>query len=112
MIRVFTKKTYKFTNGSESRTTGPLQFTDLPDWVKKDPLFQWGVADGTIEFIKNGKQQAVIENNPNKKDLKSDKSPADTPPAHQPPNPDDPDNKSGESDGEQGEQEEADKSNT
>ncbi len=41
--------------GFRNRDTGeilavkPLEFSTCPDWIQKDPMFKWAVADGTIE---------------------------------------------------------------
>ena len=70
-MRVFTKKAFKFvqTPGGEFVTTKALSFTDLPDWVVKDPLFSWAKAEGSIEVIESRSDE-----------LKAERSVTDQPP--------------------------------
>lgn len=63
MPRIFTKKAFKFVNheSGESVTTTPFAFADIPDWVKKDRMFDWGVSDGDIELIESKQEESNLE---------------------------------------------------
>lgn len=56
-INAIAKKKLGFRNGDtgEILTVSPFEYETLPDWVKKDPMFQWAVADGSIEVPKEKK---------------------------------------------------------
>ena len=57
-MRIFTKKSFEFKNDSgDSVITRPLDFIDVPDWAAKDPIFDWGVADGDITVTESPKQE-------------------------------------------------------
>jgi hypothetical protein len=61
-MRIFAKKAFEFKNtegGSEK--TAPLAFADLPEWVAKDNMFQWGLVDGDIEIIADKKDETDVE---------------------------------------------------
>lgn len=56
-INAIAKKKLGFRNGDtgEILTVSPFEYETLPDWVKKDPMFQWAVADGSLEVPKEKK---------------------------------------------------------
>lgn len=63
-MRIFTKKAFIFFNKSEEDkaiVTKALAFDDVPDWVKKDPTYKAGLADGDIEVIVTREQQIKAE---------------------------------------------------
>ena len=70
-MRIFTKKSYGFVNPDTSIPandvkkivrTEPLGFKDVPDWVKKDPMFIGGVQSGNIEVIEKQARSVVPKN--------------------------------------------------
>jgi len=60
MIQVITKQAIGFRNGDtgEIVTAKPYDFTSLPDWVKKDPMYDWAVKAGVLEVAKASKTSA------------------------------------------------------
>lgn len=62
-MRIFTKKAFKFQDRANGKhvSTKHLQFADVPDWVERDLIFQWGVADGDIEIINSRKAEHNME---------------------------------------------------
>lgn len=68
-MRIFTKKAFKFMNrenGSFVRTQ-PFSFQDVPEWVKKDPIFALAIKEGSIETIETKQRQKQLENDPDAK---------------------------------------------
>jgi hypothetical protein len=53
-MRIFAKKAFRFRGGDKAVTVAALSFADVPEWIKKDPLFALAVKEGSIEII-NGK---------------------------------------------------------
>ena len=53
MVRIFSRKAIGFRNHETNQviTVRALDFAELPDWVKKDPMLGWAVQDGTIDVI-------------------------------------------------------------
>lgn len=58
MIRVFTKKAFRFMNPDQNAPdnerfvdTKPLAFAELPEWAAKDKMFEWAQADGDLEVM-------------------------------------------------------------
>ena len=51
MIKLVAKQKIGFRNPEtgEIVTAEPYAFSTLPDWVEKDPMYGWALADGTIE---------------------------------------------------------------
>lgn len=61
-MRIFTKKSFEFKNGDgEKVTTRPLDFTDVPEWAKNDPIFGWGLKDGDITVTETAKEESAAE---------------------------------------------------
>lgn len=63
-MRIFTKKAFIFFNpddGDKALVTKALAFDDVPEWVKHDPTFKAGVADGDIEELVTREQQIKAE---------------------------------------------------
>ena len=55
-------------------TVMPHEFATCPDWVRKDPIFQWGVSDGTITVADTAPQVPKPEDKqPKAKDAKGSK---------------------------------------
>lgn len=52
-MRVFSKKNLEFKNpaGSEKVRLRTMEFTNLPEWAAKDPLFLWAKAEGSLEVM-------------------------------------------------------------
>jgi hypothetical protein len=49
MIKAVAKKRLAFHDDEGSFiTVKPFQFVDLPDYVRKDPMFAWAVKDGSL----------------------------------------------------------------
>ena len=51
MIKLVAKQKIGFRNPEtqEIVTAEPYVFSTLPDWVEKDPMYGWALADGTLE---------------------------------------------------------------
>ena len=50
MIKAVAKKRLAFHDDKGSFiTVKPFQFVDLPDYVRKDPMFAWAIKDGVLE---------------------------------------------------------------
>ena len=49
-VKLIAKRRLAFRNPEDKKfiTVMPHVFETVPDWVRKDPIFQWGVQDGTI----------------------------------------------------------------
>ena len=62
-MRIFTKKSFEFKNQAtgEKAVTRPLDFTEVPDWAAKDPIFGWGVKDGDITVAETAKDERLAE---------------------------------------------------
>ncbi len=52
-MRVFSKKNFTFTNPESKETTSvkALTFSNLPEWVQRDPLFGWAKKEGSLEVF-------------------------------------------------------------
>ena len=52
-MRVFSKKALGFRNfeTNEILVVRPLEFAELPEWVKKDPLYAWAIQEGTLSVV-------------------------------------------------------------
>ena len=50
MVNLIAKKKIGFRNGDtgEVVVASPLEYASLPDWIIKDPMYEWAKADGTI----------------------------------------------------------------
>jgi hypothetical protein len=68
-LRIFTKKAFNFKDRENNQhvKTRSFEFTDVPVWVKKDPIFAWGVKDGDIELMSSKKDERKIELEDSKK---------------------------------------------
>lgn len=66
-MRIFTKKAFKFMNRENGSfvKTQPFSFQDVPEWVKKDPIYALAVKEGSIETIESKQRQKQLENDPN-----------------------------------------------
>lgn len=53
MVRIFARKAVGFRNHETNQIipVRALDFAELPDWVEKDPMFDWAVQDGTIDVV-------------------------------------------------------------
>lgn len=79
-MRIFVKKAFEFTNKEGgSVQTAPLSFADVPDWVKEDNIFKWGVDDGDIELVADKNDESDIEKGKRTRKQKDDQYP-ETPP--------------------------------
>lgn len=61
MIRVISNKALGFRNGDDNSiiTVQPLVIREVPDWVEKDPIFKWALADGTIQKLDDSNPNAI-----------------------------------------------------
>ena len=90
MIKLVAKQKIGFRNPEtqEIVTAEPYAFATLPDWVEKDPMYGWALADGVIEVAcdnphadgdgekkSGGKKQTQQENAD--KDKNGDTTPAE-----------------------------------
>ncbi len=61
-MRIFTKKSFEFKNADGDKiVTRPLDFADVPDWAKQDPIFGWGVKSGDITVTESVKEESSAE---------------------------------------------------
>ena len=79
MIKLVAKQKIGFRNPEtgEIVTAEPYAFSTLPDWVEKDPMYGWALADGTIEVgseAKDGNSVPPAEDDGAKKEPKASKS--------------------------------------
>ena len=94
MIKLVAKQKIGFRNTEtqEIVTAEPYAFATLPDWVEKDPMYGWALADGVIEVAGDnphadgdGEKKSGGKNSGNKptqqenadKDKNGDNPPAD-----------------------------------
>lgn len=58
-MRVFSKKKFSFTNPEtkQKASVDALAFSNLPEWVKIDPLFAWAVGEGSLEVFNENKKE-------------------------------------------------------
>ena len=58
MIKLVAKQKIGFRNPEtgEIVTAEPYAFSTLPDWITKDPMYGWALADGVIE-VSGGKRE-------------------------------------------------------
>ena len=63
MIKLVAKQKIGFRNPEtgEIVTAEPYAFSTLPDWVEKDPMYGWALADGSIEI---GSEQKAESSTP------------------------------------------------
>lgn len=49
-VKLIANRRLAFRNPEDKKfiTVMPHVFETVPDWVRRDPIFQWGVKDGTI----------------------------------------------------------------
>lgn len=53
MIKLISKRRLAFRNPEDGSfaTVLPQAFESVPDWAAKDPIFKWGLEDGTIQTV-------------------------------------------------------------
>ena len=61
-MRIFAKKALRFRGGDKAVSVAALSFADVPDWVRKDPLFGLATQEGTIEIITSKADERKAEN--------------------------------------------------
>lgn len=63
MIKLVAKQKIGFRNPEtqEIVTAEPYAFATLPDWVEKDPMYGWALADGTIEVASDAQENTDKE---------------------------------------------------
>lgn len=64
MIKLISKRRLAFRNPEDGSFVAvmPQVFETVPDWAAKDPIFRWGVEDGTIQTV----DQKIIKAEPEK----------------------------------------------
>ena len=75
-VKLIAKRRLAFRNPEDNTFTTvlPHEFATCPDWVRKDPIFQWGVSDGTITVADTALQVPKPEDKqPKAKDAKGSK---------------------------------------
>ena len=79
MIKLVAKQRIGFRNPEtgEIVTAEPYAFATLPDWVEKDPMYEWALADGVIEVGSEMKEEKSPKP-PKDGDGKEEKPPKDT----------------------------------
>ncbi len=62
-MRVFSKKNFTFSNPETGETfrLRALDFAELPEWAKADPLFDWAIQEGSLEVF--GEEKATKTRN-------------------------------------------------
>lgn len=80
-MRIFAKKAFRFRGGDKAVSVAALSFADVPDWVKKDPIFALAVKEGSIELISSKADEKKVEKTgtgkpPKDKEPKEPKLPA------------------------------------
>jgi hypothetical protein len=60
-MRIFAKKAFRFRGGDKAVSVAALSFADVPDWVKKDPIFALAVKEGSIELINSKADERSVE---------------------------------------------------
>lgn len=52
-MRVFSKKNFTFSNPETGETfrLRALDFAELPEWAKTDPLFGWAIQEESLEVF-------------------------------------------------------------
>ena len=82
MIKLVAKQKIGFRNPEtqEIVTAEPYAFATLPDWVEKDPMYGWALADGVIEVGNEMKEEKPLKplKPPKDGDGKEEKLPKDT----------------------------------
>ena len=75
MIKLVAKQKIGFRNPEtgEIVTAEPYAFATLPDWITKDPMYEWAQEDGSIEIGNEPKDDKM----PKDGDVKDDKMPKD-----------------------------------
>ena len=70
-VRLIAKKRLAFRNPEDQtfKTVMPGVFETCPDWVKKDPMFQWAKQDGSIQVAD---EAPVVAKAPAKKEEKKE----------------------------------------
>ena len=80
MIKAVAKKRLAFHDDKGSFiTVKPFQFVDLPDYVRKDPMFAWAVKDGILEVtdtVTAAVEAPKAETAPEEKAPKAETAPA------------------------------------
>lgn len=63
MIKLVAKQKIGFRNPEtgEIVTAEPYAFSTLPDWAEKDPMYEWALADGTIEVASDAQENTDKE---------------------------------------------------
>ena len=89
-MRIFAKKSFRFRGGDQKVSVAALSFADVPDWVKKDPIFALAVQEGSIELISSKADEKEVEKTGKGKPPKPPKEPDKKP--NQPAGNDDPAN--------------------
>ena len=81
MIKAVAKNRLAFHDDKGSFiTVKPFQFVDLPDYVRKDPMFAWAVKDGVLEVadtVTAAVEAPEAETAPEEKAPKAETAPED-----------------------------------
>ena len=76
-INLIAKKRVGFRNRDtgEILAVKPLEFSTVPDWVAKDPMYEWALADGTIEVAGEAAEKTAAPASNKKKKTKTKTEP-------------------------------------
>ncbi len=74
-MRIFAKKAFRFRGSDKAVSVAALSFADVPDWVKKDPIFALAVKEGSIELISSKADEKKVEKTGTAKPPKLPKEP-------------------------------------
>ncbi len=61
-MRIFAKKAFCFKLAGEIVNIKPMEFKDVPDWVKDTYLFALAKQEGSVEEIVSKEQRLSLEN--------------------------------------------------
>lgn len=59
---IFSKKSFKFINGTEEANIRNQEMKEMPDWIEGTLLFKLAKEDDSISVIENRKQLKAVEN--------------------------------------------------
>ncbi|WP_034438020.1 hypothetical protein [Clostridium ihumii] len=71
---IFSKKSFKFINGTEEANIRNQEMKEMPDWIEGTLLFKLAKEDDSISVIENRKQLKAVENGEKKNNNEQEKT--------------------------------------
>lgn len=71
---IFSKKSFKFINGTEEANIRNQEMKEMPDWIEGTLLFKLAKEDDSISVIENRKQLKAVENGEKKNNDEQEKT--------------------------------------